>query len=344
MRNAFLSLAAISVCLTACSHESPQETFPANSLTVSGPFFSFAGDTVPQVMMPGFISTQNQEVNGAFSPDGKEFVYCVTFPGMGSRLVSTTLLADNTWSEPEITHFSGPYGGVDPLYSPDGKRLYFSSFRPLDSLRVEPKDADIWFVERTAEGWGAPQHLGLPVNTGTNQLYNSVTNNGNIYFNSRNNETGTYKIHVAIKTAEGYQVEELGGQLNVEGLWDPFVSPEEDYLIFIYRSDNGLGGTDLYISYKGEAGWGEPILLPEPINSPYDEKMPSVTKGNQLLIFTSNRMQQSWIDHPKNKLREINSKIGSTDNGMENIYWVNADFIEKLRPTPKQTPLEARAE
>ena len=344
MKKAFLPIASLALCIAACTNESTRETPEVRNMEPSGPYFGFAGDTIPQLIMPGLISTPNLELNGTFSPDGKEFVYCVTFPGLGSRLVSTSLSVDNTWSEPEILPFSGPFGGVDPLFSPDGSRLYFTSFRPLDPAGTEHKDADIWYVERTQEGWGEPQNLGMPVNTETNQFYNSVANNGNIYFNMRDSETNFSKIYVAVKTDSSYRVEEIRGMVNQVSVGDPFVSPEEDYLIFVARLDSGLGGIDLYISYKGEEGWGDPILLEAPISSAYDDKMPSVTKDNRFLIFSSGRMQQPWHELSKTDLKEINNKIASTDNGLENIYWVNADFIEKLRPAAKQAPLQAKHE
>lgn len=342
MKNTFLPLAVLALCFSACTKESPQEVLEANSLSASGPYFGFAGDTVPQLMMPGFISTPIPVFNGTFSPDGKEFVYCVAYLGLSATMVSTTLLPDNTWSEPEVLPFSGPFGGVDPLFSPDGQRLYFTSYRPLDTTSTERKDADIWFVERSGNGWGAPQNLGLPVNTESNQFYNSVANSGNIYFNARDKDTNTSKIWVAIKTAEGYEVEELRGLINTRSAGDPFVSPEEDYLIFASRSSDGPGDSDLYISYQEEGVWGEPIRLAAPINSPADDKMPFVTKDNKFLIFSSGRMEQSWDALSKKSLKEIKSKIASTDNGLENIYWVNADFIEKLRPAPKQAYLQEK--
>ena len=33
---------------------------------------------------------------------------------------------------------------------------------------------------------------------------------------------------------------------------DPFIAPDESYLIFLRRSDEGFGGVDLYISFKNK--------------------------------------------------------------------------------------------
>ena len=58
---------------------------------------------------------------------------------------------NNQWTKPEIMPFCGKYSDVEAMFSPDGKRLYFASNRPLKE-GDKPKDFDIWYVERTENG------------------------------------------------------------------------------------------------------------------------------------------------------------------------------------------------
>ena len=75
--------------------------------------------------------------------------------------------------------------------------------------------------------------------------YSSITHKGDIYFNVW--DTGD--LYKATKTANGYETAALSDVLNSKnGEGDPFISPNEDYIIFRgYNNSLGLG--DLYISY-----------------------------------------------------------------------------------------------
>jgi len=53
---------------------------------------------------------------------------------------------------------------LEPAFSPDGKKLFFVSSRPLTGEGPD-KDFNIWFIERTAEGWSKPKQVGSNINT-----------------------------------------------------------------------------------------------------------------------------------------------------------------------------------
>ena len=59
------------------------------------------------------------------------------------------------WTSPVVAPFSGKFGDLEPAFSPDGMKLYFSSNRPIDGS--EPKDYDIWVVEKTNGRWSDPR-------------------------------------------------------------------------------------------------------------------------------------------------------------------------------------------
>jgi hypothetical protein len=73
-------------------------------------------------------------------------------------------------------------GGVptDVDITPDGKRLYFSSSRPVDG---EPRGVfDIWYLEREGESWGEPVRLGAEINSDRDELYASASADGTLYW------------------------------------------------------------------------------------------------------------------------------------------------------------------
>jgi hypothetical protein len=66
-----------------------------------------------------------------------------------------------------------------------------------------------------------------------------------------------------------------------------------DMLVFSSDRPGGLGGYDLYYSFKMGEGWSEPVNFGPSINSPQDEYRPVVSDhpefSNRVMIFSSNR-------------------------------------------------------
>jgi hypothetical protein len=86
---------------------------------------------------------------------------------------------DGRWTAPMMVPFSGEYNDHAPVFSPDGKRLYFASSRPGGN----DKGKNLWYVEKTESGWSEPIHMGYPPNfedSGASQP--SFTEDGTVYF------------------------------------------------------------------------------------------------------------------------------------------------------------------
>jgi hypothetical protein len=94
---------------------------------------------------------------------------------------------------------------------------------------------------------------------------------------------------------------------------DPYISPNEDYLIFLsVDRSGGYGQGDLYISYKKENGsWTNPKNLGSKVNTDEFEFGPSVTPDGKYFQFSR---RKQWMT-------DIPSKI----------YWIKSDFIDLLK-------------
>lgn len=82
---------------------------------------------------------------------------------------------------------------------------------------------------------------------------------------------------------------------HVEGInantWDSQACPtcNEDAIYFSSNRKGGYGGTDIYVSYKGENGlWSEPVNLGPNVNTEKDEEAPFIATDGKTLYFTSN--------------------------------------------------------
>lgn len=287
-----------------------------------GPYMGMTPTQTPTLLWPEALASSLQEYNGTFNPEGNIFFYTINTPSQGI-IAYAEMQVDSSWSAPRVAPFSGTYSEYDPLFSPDGKRLYFSSERPLTSDSTNGQ-THIWFVERSEEGWTKPQWVDLHQG-GT--YYSSLTHTGALYFN----RWDTGDMYKATAQDTGYQVKELPAVINSpNGEGDPFISPEEDYLIF--RGYNqSLGNGDLYISFRIDDSWTEPENLGEPINSQYHEMCPYVTADKQFFIFASSRISRPYVSEKGAELDALKQKHQGYDNGELNIFYISADFIQVKR-------------
>jgi hypothetical protein len=97
----------------------------------------------------------------------------------------------------------------------------------------------------------------------------------------------------------------------------PFVAPDESYLMWDAEKD-GESTPDIYISFRNQDGsWGEAINMGDTINTAAYEQRPKVTPDGKYLFF--------W--RGDKKVRE-----DGTSYWIGNPHWVDAQFIETLRP------------
>ncbi len=263
----------------------------------------------PELFALGIVSSKDWEhASPVFSPDGTE-VYWTSISGR-MRIVWMKL-EKGKWSAPTPAPFTG-FDDCYPSISDDGKRLYYVSYRQLNADRKNPGfGINLWFVDRTKNGWSEPRPVGPPFDTG-NIFGFSMTREGTVYFA----EGGGNSFDICrSKLAGGIysKPERLGEAVNSSYMEDePFIALDESYLIFKSMRPGGFGGADLYISFhRGDGSWTEAQNLGPSINTEHAERFPLVTRDGRYFFFGSDR----------------NGNPGD-------IYWISAKFIEKLRPQP----------
>ena len=260
------------------------------------------------IFIPGIISTiDGFEFAGTFSPDGNEFFYTYRKPGIQANCIKYTKQENGVWCSPVFAPFSSDFREVEPHISPDGKKLYFNSRRPLPGETAENNNRDVWVVKKNEDKWGDPQFLGSPISD-TIAMYVTETNDGTIYFTG-NRYRGIYKS--AFTNNNFSTPERLPDEINyLYNAGHPYIAPDESYLIFDGRDDRkNFDDTDLYISFlKSDGSWTMAINMGHPINSDAGEICASVSPEGKYLFFQSRR------------------------TGNMDIYWADAKIIEDLKP------------
>ena len=221
--------------------------------------------------------------------------------------------------------------------SPDGKNFIFSSNRSHEMSGKLSDNLDIWFMGRILGGWSEPERFDLAVNSDSHDYYPTMAGNGNLYFMSdRDGGIGEDDIYVShFKDGKLTMAKNIGTAINTilnEG--DPFIAPDEGYLIFCSRDRmEGFGNNDLYISFRRPDGtWRQAVNMGERINTPSEEVCPMVTHDGKYFFFSSNRKNIKSIPESPLTYNRIVRNLAGPGNGSNDIYWVDARIIDQLKP------------
>lgn len=244
-----------------------------------------------EILGAGTVSTAAPEFAVSVSAGGEELYFNRASADRSELVILVSRQRGGVWSEAEALPFStGVYRDVDPFVTADGSRLYFSSNRPATG-ETEAGDFDLWFVERTAGGgWGQPVGIGAPVNSAATEIYSTLTRNGNLYFGSnRDGEYGLYRSELAGGAFGEPERLVFGDGDAWNDASNPAIAPDESFLVFSAERDDGLGGSDLYVSFQQEAGWSPPLQLDAPVSSAFADFAPTIGWDGRFLYWTSER-------------------------------------------------------
>lgn len=306
----------------------------AASVTASGddtsrpPYASSKPLPEPGIFAEGVVSTGDFESHPAFTPDGKTLYFVRSSPTFNFWTIVATHFKNNKWSEPEVISMSGQHRDADPFITKDGSRFYFISDRPNSdpARKQERRSLDIWVMEKTEQGWSEPRNLGSPVNSSGEEWYPTIALDGTLYFGSdREGGKGRTDIYRS-RLVEGKYLapENLGESINTQfDEFEPYISPDQSYLIFMAARPDGLGGSDLYLSYQQNGQWTKAINLGDKINSKGSEYSPIVSPDGKYFFWTSTRSLASASPPKRLTYSELLTKLRSAGNGLGDIYQID---------------------
>lgn len=243
---------------------------------------------VATLFAPGVINTDADEYGPVFAPTGRTLYFTKRANRDGNESIVFSQFERGAWTPPTVAPFSGQYYDKEPFMTLDGSKLFFASTRP-EAPGGGDTAFDLYVVEWEGRVWSTPRRLSLTVNSNDYDNYPSVARNGNLYFASRRQGgLGQLDLYVS-RYAEGefQQARNLGPSINSPATdADPFIAPDESFMIFSSTREGGYGSGDLYITYRRNGQWNEPQNLGRLVNTPEFEYTPYVTPDGQYLFFS----------------------------------------------------------
>lgn len=152
-----------------------------------------------------------------------------------------------------------------------GNELYFT----VCGIDRHHPGCDLFCAKRTSNGyWVNPVNLGETINTDAWDSQPCLSVDGKeLFFASRRN--GNADLYHCFRNENGQwsEPESLGPVINTKGTeMAPFLHSDGKTLYFSSDTHTGMGGYDLFMSRRNEAGeWSEPVNLGYPINTAGDE-------------------------------------------------------------------------
>jgi len=286
--------------------------------------------TKPEIFAEGIISTGDYETHPAFSPGGDTLYFLKCLADANFCTICVSYHKNNKWTSPQVVPFSGRYLDADPFVTKEGNAIYFVSNRPIHEGDAVKEDWDIWKVERKGNVWREPIHLDSPVNSNASEYFPTIADNGNLYFGSgREGGKGKADIYVCKWKDNAYAApENLGDSINTpDNEYEPFIAPDESYLIFMATMPNGIAHADFYISYNINGQWSKAKKLPAPVNSAATEWGGKVSRDGKYFFFGSSRNRINDVLPQRENIQLYQKRLRSAGNGLGDIYRVRLDAV-----------------
>ncbi|MCX6150464.1 MAG: T9SS type A sorting domain-containing protein [Ignavibacteriales bacterium] len=264
-----------------------------NNFAQDDTLFGNPPDANAVIFGKGIITLKDRDEYGlAVSPDLSEIFY--TASGTGYGLMVMNKQPDGSWSTPKVANLRRNNSEeFEAFYTYDGSKVFFS-------YMVGEYDSKITYVEKTSDGYSTPVDMSdSPINS-YSVFWSTLSKNNTMYFTNF-----TLREIYKSELVDG-KYKEIKAVGLPNGSYHPFISPDEDLVLFDYNGD-------IFIAFIMTDGkFGVPIKLGSQINTSYWEGCSSLSPDGKYIFFS--------------RYNDIKEK--------GDIYWARIDdAINSLRPT-----------
>lgn len=192
-----------------------------------------------------------------------------------------------------LKNVNSPYPDYGPVFTPDGKTMYFTSRRAGGASKDLDEDLhffeDIYKATKDSTGkWGNVQMVKELCTPGHESVL-CISGDGKYMVISRGEGNGDLYICEKALFGKWSEPAPMGKNINTNSReTGAFLVAGGKKIFFASDRSGGFGGLDLYYSEKRSNGsWGAAVNLGPKVNTTFDEDAPSVEKDGLALIFSS---------------------------------------------------------
>lgn len=222
---------------------------------------------------------------------------------------------------------------IKPIFSPDGKRMYFSRINHPHNSGGHKDPEDIWYsdLDTVTGKWQMAKNIGEPLNNNGPNFICSITPRGRYYDLLLGNMyyKGKMIAGLSITTRHefGYTEPEhvfIEDDENLSPYANYFLANNEQAILMSVHRRGGFGGRDLYVTFRQKNHtWSRPLNLGDVINTAEEETSPYLAYDNKTLyfsseghlgygmedVFVSHRLDDTWTNwsEPENLGPAVNS-------------------------------------
>ncbi|MCB0529389.1 MAG: OmpA family protein [Saprospiraceae bacterium] len=199
--------------------------------------------------------------------NNKDGVVKANKSGKSTLKIYETRYGRPDWTRPaELPFNSDDYSCMHPSLSADGSKLFFASDMPGGYGGY-----DIYYVERSSSGWGAPVNLGPVINTDKQEIFPYISQSGSLFFTSNGRPLtlgglDIYYVNNPLNNPE--EVVNLGDQINSDADDMAFIIDDAGKNgFFTSNRARGSGKDDIYRfeAPRGLDGISKPEVNPAQI-------------------------------------------------------------------------------
>ncbi|MBO6505732.1 MAG: PD40 domain-containing protein [Kordiimonadaceae bacterium] len=256
---------------------------------------------MPLELAPGVISSTGDEVfRGVYNPEQTEFAFFRSMPGQENYGIFVSHKKDLDWQKPNRVTFGSVHSDFYPAFSPDGRAMVFSSYRPIEPTSTRSANANLWQSSKTPNGWSMPKYL---ANISTPDQYDNrvhFLDDATLRFSSTSADWSESMEYVAQIADDGSfhqpNIDAARNQFRVWAarhnnihLWNSDLTPDGNLAVIEVSEtsqDGRPGPADLWFSKKSGEVWSEPKpILPSVNTEGEDENFPTFTSDGKTMTF-----------------------------------------------------------
>lgn len=246
------------------------------------------------------INTVNEESSPAFVGDKVGFIFTkgVLKPGSDSYfdIGYSKVETDNSLSaKAEFGSRINSDFHEGPMSYDAASNLLFFTRTHKETRRIKGVDTDTFYLRIMTADLNASKPVIRPINLNVDRFsvcHPTLSSDGRTMVYTSNQPGGQGKMDLYIARYDGTQWTasiNAGPRINsAENEAFPFLL-NDTLLVFASQRSGGSGGWDVYASALRNGSWTFPELLPEPINSPYDDLGLIIRANGRSGYFASNR-------------------------------------------------------